>query len=224
MNTLGRLALVITLNLALTANAETVTGRAVVVDGDTFDVRDARIRLWGIDAPERQQVCTDAQGRSWRCGDRAREALRSLLALGPVHCTARYRDRGARQVASCTVGGRDLARQLVAQGWALEDPRFSKGVFQGTQRQARDARLGIWTGRMTPPWQWRAHHQSRTNAEKAVNQRCRIKGNINAEGQRIAHAPEQRDYATVRINPARGERWFCTITAARSAGWRPADR
>lgn len=61
-------------------------------------------------------------------------------------------------------------------------------------------------------------------AEQAVGRRCHIKANINAEGQRTAHVPGQRDYATVRIDAARGEQWFCTMAAARAAGWRPAER
>jgi len=60
--------------------------------------------------------------------------------------------------------------------------------------------------------------------ESGGSEGCRIKGNINAAGQRIAHAPGQRDYASVTIDPARGERWFCTMPEARAAGWRQAMR
>ncbi|MEA3390349.1 MAG: thermonuclease family protein, partial [Pseudomonadota bacterium] len=31
-------------------------------------------------------------------------------------------------------------------------------------------------------------------------------------------------YAAVRIDTARGERWFCSLAEARRAGWRPAAR
>jgi endonuclease YncB( thermonuclease family) len=202
-----------------------IAGRAVVVDGDTFDIGRARVRLWGVDAPESRQTCTRADGRVWQCGTAARTALRTLTAGATVRCVPQYTDRDGRQVAKCSIGGRDIAGQLVAQGWVLDYPHFSKGVFQASERQARLKRIGVWQGTVTPPWEWRAQQQQgRIAADDTAGRRCRIKGNINAKGQRIAHAPGQRDYATVRIDAAHGERWFCTIAAARAAGWRPAVR
>jgi len=50
-----------------------------------------------------------------------------------------------------------------------------------------------------------------------------IAGNISGGG-RIYHVPGQRDYDRVRIDPSRGERWFCTEDEARASGWRPAQR
>lgn len=202
-----------------------IAGRVVVVDGDTFDIGRVRIRLWGVDAPERRQTCTKADGQLWQCGVEARTALRTLTDSASVRCVPQYLDRDGRQVAKCSIGGKDIAGQLVAQGWVLDYPHFSKDVFQASERQARLKRIGVWQGTVTPPWEWRAQQQQgRIAADDAVGRRCRIKGNINAQGQRIAHAPDQRDYATVRIDANRGERWFCTIAAARAAGWRQAAR
>lgn len=42
--------------LASPAIAETIAGRASVIDGDTIEVQDKRIRLHGIDAPESSQA------------------------------------------------------------------------------------------------------------------------------------------------------------------------
>lgn len=49
---------------------------------------------------------------------------------------------------------------------------------------------------------------------------CRIKGNINARGDRIYHVPGRRSYAATRIDEERGERWFCSTSEAERAGWR----
>ena len=115
-------------------------------------------------------------------------------------------------------------RQLVEKGWPLDYPHFGKSAFQAAEQRARRARAGVWQGRIPPPWQWRAQEEARTAVDQRAGRRCRIKGNIDAEGQRIAHAPGHRDHATVRINTAREEQWFCTMPAARAAGWRPAER
>jgi endonuclease YncB( thermonuclease family) len=39
------------------SNAESITGRASIIDGDTVEIYGTRIRLWGIDAPEHDQLC-----------------------------------------------------------------------------------------------------------------------------------------------------------------------
>lgn len=48
---------------------------------------------------------------------------------------------------------------------------------------------------------------------------CRIKGNISESG-RIYHVPGSEWYERTQINPAKGERWFCTEAEAKAAGWR----
>ncbi|MFC6759221.1 hypothetical protein ACFQFQ_06480 [Sulfitobacter porphyrae] len=53
---------------------------------------------------------------------------------------------------------------------------------------------------------------------------CRIKGNINAAGDRIYHMPGQAFYDRTGIRPEQGERWFCSEAQARASGWRPARR
>lgn len=49
---------------------------------------------------------------------------------------------------------------------------------------------------------------------------CLIKGNVSARGERIYHPPGCRYYNATRIDPARGERWFCSEAEALAAGWR----
>ena len=49
---------------------------------------------------------------------------------------------------------------------------------------------------------------------------CLIKGNISSKGERIYHPPGCRYYNATVIEPAKGERWFCTEAEAVAAGWR----
>lgn len=51
---------------------------------------------------------------------------------------------------------------------------------------------------------------------------CDIKGNINRKGQRIYHLPGTEHYVQTQVDPAQGERWFCSEEQARAAGWRAA--
>ena len=86
-----------------------------MIDGDTIEVNGSRIRLHGIDAPERAQTCL-AGGKRWQCGQHATRALADRIAGRPVACEERARDRYGRIVAVCRLNGRDLNAWLVAEG------------------------------------------------------------------------------------------------------------
>jgi hypothetical protein len=45
-----------------------IVGQASVVDADTIEIHGQRIRLAGIDAPESDQLCRDANSNHYRCG------------------------------------------------------------------------------------------------------------------------------------------------------------
>jgi endonuclease YncB( thermonuclease family) len=145
--------LLVMMTLALAQPA--LVGRASVVDGDTLEIQGQRIRLWGVDAPEGSQTCLDAQGRPWPCGRRAAFALSDFLGQRTVYCQPRDVDRYGRMVAVCSVGGVEVNRWLVEQGWALDFTRYSRGHYQATQEIARLHRRGIWQGQFEPPWEWR---------------------------------------------------------------------
>jgi endonuclease YncB( thermonuclease family) len=81
-----------------------LTGSARVIDGDTIAVGFQHVRLQGIDAPETDQVCLDAQGERWTCGLAARERLSAHIAGRAVRCASRGEDRYGRMLATCSAG------------------------------------------------------------------------------------------------------------------------
>lgn len=137
---------------------EPFTGRAYVVDGDTLDVAGDRVRLFGIDAPERFQDCRDGAGRDYRCGRAAARALAGLIGRGAVTCMLVDHDRYDRDVALCTAGGRDLSEAMVRTGQAIELAHYSRGRYLAAEREARAAKRGLWAGSFELPAEWRRRH------------------------------------------------------------------
>ena len=206
---------------AVPVAAVELTGAIRVVDGDTFDLGATRIRLHGIDALERGQSCFTTTGQNWSCGDWTTRQVRDRFEGARATCRKLTSDRYGRTVARCRVGGQDMARLLVRDGLAYAAPRYAPDYVADERRAAR-ADLGIHGFSAQSPARYRL---TRGRAEQVSGENgCRIKGNIARKGTRIYHLPGQAFYARTWVNPARGERWFCTEAQARASGWRRSKR
>lgn len=133
----------------------TVVGRASVIDGDTLEIQDRRIRLWGVDAPEGGQTCETAEGGTWRCGQAAANRLDAHLRDRVVSCFEEDTDRYGRMVARCEVDGADVGAWLVRQGLAVRYARYAGDAYRAEEAAARAGRAGVWAGLFTPPDEWR---------------------------------------------------------------------
>jgi len=198
--------------LALPAQADVVLGHARVVDGDTLAIGAQKVRLFGIDAPEHDQLCKDAEGQDWPCGRAARDRLVALTS-DLVRCESRGRDRYGRLLGVCSASGRDVNAALVSEGMAEAYRKYALD-YVAEEGAARAAHRGIWAGAHLAP------EAFRHGAAQVAPGACRIKGNISKKGQ-IFHLPGTRDYDRTKIDPKKGERWFCTEAEALAAGWRP---
>jgi endonuclease YncB( thermonuclease family) len=210
----------------LIGNPVSATPAAIpsVIDGDTLEIHGERIRLFGIDAPESKQQCA-VNGKHYRCGQVAANALDGLIARRSVTCTEKDQDRYGRSVAICYVGKMNINEWMVREGHAVAYTKYSNDYVLAEQ-DARVARRGIWSGQFERPQNWR--QQKRTgeipNPNAIPVDRCSIKGNINSRRGRIYHLPGQRDYSKTRVNKNNGERWFCSEEEAMQAGWIKAKR
>ena len=156
------------LMVGIGASAETLTGRVVgVADGDTITVLDAnreqhKIRLGGIDAPEKAQPF----------GQRSKENLSRLVFDRDVRVEWEKRDKYKRivgtvwvQPVSCPTCPKTLdaglAQLTVGLAWwyrkyAKEQSPEAAGRYEFAEQEARAKRVGLWAdGQPIPPWDWR---------------------------------------------------------------------
>jgi len=222
MLTLRSLFIPIWLALAVLAQpALALEGAVRVVDGDTLVLGAEKVRLFGIDAPEKGQRC-DPSGRNWACGDWAAARLRTLVA-GGVRCVAMDQDRYGRIVARCQSAGRDVGAEMVRLGAATAYRRYSSDYI-GQEAEAKAAARGLWNGASIAPEVFRQVKKRSPEPLREANGGCAIKGNVSSKGERIYHMPGQKFYAETRIEPRKGEAMFCTEAEARAAGFRRARR
>ena len=104
---------------------DTITGTVrYVVDGDSLYIEgvEPQIRLWGIDAPEKDEEGYKA----------ATDALTRLAKGKRIICQKMDIDRYGRIVGRCRLkNGQDISAAMIKGGYAREYCRYSKG-FYGT--------------------------------------------------------------------------------------------
>lgn len=160
-STLRHVALVAAVCLATVSPsfAETLTGVVVgLADGDTVTVLDAeevqhKVRLAGIDAPEKRQPF----------GDRSRQHLASLVFRKQVVVQWHKTDRYGRIVGKVLVGGLDAGLEQVKAGlawhyieYAREQTPSDRGAYADAEASARASCRGLWQQPdAVPPWEFR---------------------------------------------------------------------
>jgi micrococcal nuclease len=133
--------------------AEEFTSKVVgVSDGDTIRVmyqgRAERVRLYGIDCPEKGQAF----------GNRAKQFTSEMVFGKEVLVKTHGCDRYGRILADVFIpDGRSLNQELVRAGYAWWFRRYSKDiVLAQLEEEAMAAKRGLWADpHAMPPWEWR---------------------------------------------------------------------
>ncbi|GIZ51097.1 thermonuclease family protein [Noviherbaspirillum aridicola] len=140
-------------------HAAELTGRVVsIADGDTLTVlvegrQQYKIRLAGIDAPERRQAF----------GERARQHLSELAFGQTVQVEWNKADRYGRVIGKVRVSGRDVNLDMVGAGmawhykaYATEQSPRDQNTYGAAESAARRAKRGLWRDAdPLAPWEFR---------------------------------------------------------------------
>ena len=150
---LGSLLLPMACNSVTRPNAQEVTMTAVrIADGDTFEGRNGtgtyKIRLQGIDAPERGQDFSN----------KSKETLGALLKQGPLKVKLLKKDQYGRWLGDVyNADGAFVNERMVAEGMAWHFRKYSKDkTLERLEKEAREARKGLWSlDNPVAPWDYR---------------------------------------------------------------------
>jgi endonuclease YncB( thermonuclease family) len=137
------------------ASQKQYTGTVVqIIDGDTFvlltsDKKSIKVRLFGIDSPERKQPYYNV----------CKKALGDICEGKTVTITVRSIDRYHRTVADAYLlpDKQWINYYMVANGFAWHFKRFSDNLtLVNAQDRASTARKGLWADpKPIAPWEWR---------------------------------------------------------------------
>jgi micrococcal nuclease len=128
-----------------------------IIDGDTLEIqrerRVQRVRIWGIDTPERDQPYAS----------QAQQFTRSLLVGRETVIQPMDFDVYGRLVALITVDEKNISEELVGSGLAWVHIYFCNEpictAWQSLQQRAKSRRIGLWSDpHPIAPWQWKKKH------------------------------------------------------------------
>ena len=115
-----------------------IIGQATVIDGDTIRIDNIKIRLLGIDAPDKGK---DPQSVFYVP---AQEVLANFIGQKKITCRPTGDKSYDRIVAICFLGKIDLSAHMVEQGYAVDWYNYSKGAYADEMMIAKQKKLGIW--------------------------------------------------------------------------------
>lgn len=135
-----------------------IKGQVVAItDGDTIkvlrDQKQYKIRLNGIDAPEKTQAY----------GQKSKAYLSGLVFGKSVTVVVRDTDRYGRYVGDVMIEGKSANAAMVAAGFAWFYAAYSKDEgLASLEREAKAKKLGLWADSSpTPPWKYRSSKKSK---------------------------------------------------------------
>jgi len=135
-----------------------------IADGDTATVLDSsnkqfKIRLTGIDAPEKKQAF----------GNKSKQSLSAMIFNKQVTVEYDKKDRYGRTLGKIIVNGVDANLEQVKAGMAWHYKHYQKdqtladrSLYAQAEDQAKAERQGLWVdANPIPPWEWRKQHRRR---------------------------------------------------------------
>lgn len=222
----------------LPQNTERVQAKVIhVVDGDTIDIeyngKQYAVRYIGIDTPETGLGSRPKEYFSEEATRRNEELVggQTVTLIKDISNTDQY----GRLLRYVLVGEEFVNYILVNDGYA-HSATFPPDIacvsfFEEAQQAAHLHSRGLWenipphSASSTPPSQRTPTSSVPMSCPYGCKEHypgCDIKGNINHMGEKIYHLPGSEWYEGTIINPAKEERWFCTVKEAEKNGWRAA--
>ena len=152
----------LTYNDARSNQLTVISGIAEVVDGDTIKIRSNKIRLFGIDAPEKKQFCKKIYltisilnfQKDYPCGKISTMKLKKKISNKEIICKSSEKDKYRRLIAVCFKKQTNLNAWMVKNGYAVAYRKYSK-KFVSQETIAKKNKLGLWQGSFEMPWDYR---------------------------------------------------------------------
>lgn len=191
---------------------------ARVIDGDTFELKDKDVvRLVGIDAPEEGECYFDESKAALKNSVEGKEVelRKDVTGTDDFGRLLRYAILPAKtNLANSTLVDEQMVKGGYAEPRSNPKDKLYYSLLVETREEAQKAKRGMWGKCEYTPAE---HAQGDAPAPSA---QCSIKGNISTgEFGKTYFLKSCNNYSQVKIDPDRGEEYFCSEADAVAAGY-----
>lgn len=169
-----------------------------VIDGDTFETKEGQhVRFDSVNAPELDSCL----------GKESKEELEKLVLHKKVYIKVTFYDSYQRLVASVFTVDGNVAKKMLEKGLATYSNQGlqKQNDLLEVSRKARDKKVGVYS-------------ETCTQIVNPKNSKCNIKANVGDLGRSYRH-PGCGQYNNTLVQLHFGDKWFCTETEAKAAGF-----
>lgn len=131
-----------------------ISGSIDVIHAHIFYISGRYVRLYGVDAPDNDQLCADSVGSSYNCGEVAASWVRNWIDKNIIDCYLLKVEPRGYDLATCVWGDYDIGAGLVGAGWGLANTKETN-IYKPYEAKAQSEASGLWSGSFYLPEDWR---------------------------------------------------------------------
>ncbi len=139
-----------------------ISGNATFLSANVLYINGRYVRLFGVDAPDIDQICSDRFEATYNCGEEAVSWIRNWIDDNYIDCYLLKISPNEQDLATCVWGDYDIGAALVASGWGIAN-RDESDIYQPYQVKAQSEQSGLWQGTFYLPEDWRNIKKDRNN-------------------------------------------------------------
>ena len=149
-----------------------ISGSITVIHAHVFYINGRYVKLFGVDAPDNDQLCADSAGSSYNCGEVAASWVRNWIDNNVIDCYLLKVEPRGYDLATCIWGDYDIGAGLVGAGWGLADTRETS-IYKPYEAKAQSEGSGLWSGTFYLPEDWRniKRHQNDFTIKRTTRSR-----------------------------------------------------
>ncbi len=131
-----------------------ISGSISAIRANVFYINGRYVRLYGVDAPDTDQVCSDSNGSAYNCGEEAISWIRGWIDQNIIDCYLLKVEPNGTNSAICIWGEYDIGAALVGAGWGIANTNETN-IYKPYEAKAQSESSGLWQGTFYSPQDWR---------------------------------------------------------------------
>ncbi len=139
-----------------------VYGVAKYISANVFYVGGRYVRLYGVDSPDVDQVCSNTIGNAYNCGSEALSWVIEQIDNSPIECYLFKVNHQGVDIATCLWNGNDIGAMVVGAGWGIAKTDETD-IYKPYEAKAQTHSIGLWQGSFYLPEDWREIKRQQNN-------------------------------------------------------------